>query len=112
MDFEKVEKFIRDHWPAALMTAILVIPATAGIATSYFNDRVSQLEKQIAALSLQATELEKKSEKYQKRTSELSETVEKLTAEKLEIRKNDPIKPVSIDFEKLYTPSDAVIVRK
>lgn len=112
MDFEKVEKFLRDHWPAVLMTAILVIPSTAGGAFYYFNDRISYLEKQIGALSLQAAEFEKKSERYQKRTAELSETVEKLTAEKLEMRKNDPIRPVSIDFEKLYTPSDTVIVRK
>lgn len=108
MDFEKVEKFLRDHWPAGLMTAILIVPTTIGVAVFYFNDRVSELEKRVLELKTQAADLEKKAEKHEKRAFELSELVEKLTAEKLAARKNDPVKPVSLDFDRLYTPSNAI----
>ena len=44
MDFDKVDAFIRAHWPAALMVALIVAPAAWGIASLHFSERITVLE--------------------------------------------------------------------
>ena len=44
MDFQKVEDFIRAHWPAALMVAIVIAPAAWGFAHLHFSERITVLE--------------------------------------------------------------------
>ena len=57
MDFEKIEAFLRLHWPAALMTAILVAPPTWYVARSHtdgetalYKATISELQRQNVAL--------------------------------------------------------------
>ncbi|MNJ24245.1 hypothetical protein D3C77_186550 [compost metagenome] len=53
MDFEKVEAFIRTHWPAAVIVTLLVTPVVWSYAHSHFADRIASLEGQVSSLSEQ-----------------------------------------------------------
>lgn len=51
MDFQKVDEFIRKHWPAALIVAIIITPAVWAIATAHFSERITALELKVRELS-------------------------------------------------------------
>lgn len=87
MDFDKVEIFVRTHWPAALMVALIVAPSAWAIANLHFSERITVLE------------LEQKQLK------------EKVTAlEELARRSREKLEASSIAFtvDELYTPSPPV----
>jgi hypothetical protein len=114
MDFEKVEKFVRDHWPAALMTAILVIPLTATVTTFIFKDHLTFLDVRIKELERKHSESQEKAIHAETRATRLEEAMAKLTEETLKLRIADQVKPVAADFDRLsklaslYTPSESV----
>ena len=84
MDFEKVESFIRLHWPAALMVAIVVAPAAWGFAHMHFSERITVLELEHKRLKEKVEALEELAKRSQ----------EKLAASS-----------VAFSAEELYTPS-------
>lgn len=51
MDFQKVEDFVRSHWPAGLMVAIIMAPAVWTIASTHFSERITALETRVKELS-------------------------------------------------------------
>lgn len=51
MDFTKVEDFVRAHWPAALMVALIVAPSMWTIANIHFSERITLLEARVKDLS-------------------------------------------------------------
>lgn len=51
MDFAKVEDFVRNHWPAALMVTLIVTPTVWTIANTHFSERITVLETRVKDLS-------------------------------------------------------------
>jgi RNA binding exosome subunit len=88
MDFQKVEDFLRNHWPAALMVAILVAPSAWGFAYLHYGERITLLDTRVK-------DLEKTIGQLRERVSVLDQLAER----KLE--------PSGIAFrpEDLFTPS-------
>ena len=60
MDFAKVEEFIRAHWPAAVMVAILVVPPTWGIANMHYSERLTILDTKLGVLSKEVMTLQER----------------------------------------------------
>ncbi len=60
MDFEKVEIFVRTHWPAALMVAIIVAPSVWGIANLHFSERIVLLDARVTDLTSQVSRLKER----------------------------------------------------
>ena len=56
MDFQKIEDFLRNHWPAAIMVAILTAPTTWAIAAGYYGERVTYLDLKVRDLTITVTE--------------------------------------------------------
>jgi hypothetical protein len=63
MDFQKVEEFIRLHWPAALMVAIIVAPSVWGFASLHYSERITVLELEQKQLSAKVSTLEELAER-------------------------------------------------
>ena len=85
MNFPEVEKFIRAHWPAAVMVTILVTPAVWSIANVHFSARISYLESQVKDLNERVNVLDELAKRSRKK---LEPSEAKFTA------------------NELYTPSD------
>lgn len=87
MDFDKVESFVRAHWPAALMVALIVAPSAWAIASLHFSERITVLELEQRQLKEKVTALEE---------------LAKRSREKLEASS------VTFTVDELYTPSPPV----
>lgn len=85
MDFDKVEIFVRAHWPAALIVAIIVVPVVWGAAILHFSERITLLELEQQQLRAKVATLEE---------------LAKRSREKLEATS------VSFTAQDLYTPSE------
>lgn len=94
MDFQKVEDFIRLHWPAALMVAIIVAPSVWGIASLHFSERITVLELGHTQLTTKIKTLEELADRRREK-------------DKLEARSPDSLEASSSGFTtaELYTPS-------
>jgi hypothetical protein len=91
VDFEKVEKFLREHWPAGLMVAAIIAPSVWGFAHIHFGERIAILDMQV--------------KKLQENVGDLNERVKVLdqaAARKLE-RSGDELRA-----EELFFPSPAL----
>ena len=58
MDFDKVETFLRAHWPAGLIITIIVAPAAWAIASLHFGERIAALELRLSNLSKEVETLQ------------------------------------------------------
>jgi hypothetical protein len=50
MDFQKVDEYLRAHWPAVLLMAVVVIPGTAGVVTFLHPNSANGSSQQDAKL--------------------------------------------------------------
>jgi hypothetical protein len=69
MDFGKTEEFLRKHWPAAVIVALLVAPSAWALANMHFSNRIESLEKEVADLRERVAvldELEKRSKEKER----------------------------------------------
>lgn len=87
MDFDKVEAFVRTHWPAALMVAIIVAPSAWAIANVHFSERITVLELEQKQLKEKVAALEE---------------LAKRSREKLEASST------AFTVDELYTPSPPI----
>jgi len=74
MDYLKVESFLRNHWPAALIVAVITIPAIWTIASTHFSQEIATLEERLKNLEDQVKVLEE----YKLRVEALEAEKEKL----------------------------------
>ena len=98
MDFEKVEAYFRQHWTAALLTGLVVAPATWKVAVDIHNERITLLESR---------EMDRKEEldKLQTQVSELRDRVQTLTEAS---QRSLQFRSTRVDFSSLYTPTPDV----
>lgn len=87
MDFDKVEVFLRAHWPAALMVALIVAPSAWGVASIHFSERITSLELEQKQLKDKVAALEE---------------LAKRSREKLEASS------VTFTVDELFTPSPPI----
>lgn len=84
MDFTKVEEFIRNHWPAALMVAIIVAPSAWGVANAHYSERLTLLDIKVTDLTKEVTRLtERVAVLDQAATRKLEEVDSRFTAAEL-----------------------------
>ena len=91
MDFQKVENFVRKHWPAALMVVVITAPSVWGIAQAHYNERITVLDMRVQELTKTIDEL-----------NERVAVLDQLAARKLETS------GTAFSAAELYTPSATV----
>jgi hypothetical protein len=106
MDFEKVERFVRAHWPAALMVATISAPVVWVIAHTHYSER-------IAVLDLRIKDLEERSGKSEKQVASLMADLEQIRKEKaaqdeLVQRQVQAVKASALEFRELFSPSPSI----
>lgn len=76
MDFAKVDTFLRTHWPAFLMAAVICGPAVWGVASLHYSMRIEVLEIKVKDLSEKVSVLDqlekRRRERYIASTAEFS----------------------------------------
>jgi hypothetical protein len=87
VDFEKIEAFVRVHWPAALIVSIIVAPVAWTFANLHFSERITVLELEQKQLKEQVGALEE---------------LAKRSREKLEASST------TFTVDELYTPSPTI----
>lgn len=95
MDFSKVEDFIRQHWPAALMVSFIVAPVVWSFAQMHFSERITLLELKVNGLNEQVKELNEQVEVLQQFAERSREKLEPSTS--------------TFTADELYTPSPPVL---
>jgi len=97
MDFSKVENFLRVHWPAALIVAIISIPVIWTIASIHYAQEITALNVRLVTLEIQVEDLQQ----YKKRA-------ETLETERLKIKFVGGVVGFSSESlaDSLFSPSD------
>lgn len=80
MDYKKTEDFLRTHWPALLIAAVLVSPTVWGAAYLHFSERITVLELQQLALKEKVETLEELTKRTRERALE-EDSIEFSTSE-------------------------------
>ena len=76
MDFEKVENFIRLHWPAAVIVSAITVPSIWAMASMHYKERMTTLELKVEGLEGRLERMDEELtvlREYKDRSSTISE---------------------------------------